>query len=61
MPAPADPTVFQENGVAAGELDIERLATGNGSALGEPTSLDGAVPTIAWEAQEEASEAPPAP
>ncbi len=61
MPAPADPTVVQENGVAAGELDFEELATGNGSALGEPTSVDGAVPTIAGQAQEEASEAPPAP
>lgn len=61
MPAPADPTVVQENGVAAGELDFEELATGNGSALGEPTSVDGSVPTIAGQAQEEASEAPPAP
>jgi hypothetical protein len=41
MLATSDPTVIQENGAAAPELDFEEVATGNGSALGEPTSLDG--------------------
>ena len=61
MPAPSDPTVVQENGVAAAELDFEELATGNGSAFGEPTSGNGAVPTTSELAEEEAPEAPPAP
>ena len=61
MPAPSDPTVVQENGVAAAELDFEELATGNGSAFGEPTSGNGAVPTTSELAEEDAPEAPPAP
>jgi hypothetical protein len=60
MPATSDPTVIQENGAAAPELDFEELATGNGSALGEPTSLDGAAPAAADE-PDEVQEAPPAP
>jgi hypothetical protein len=61
MPATSDPTVIQENGAAAPELDFEELATGNGSALGEPTSLDGVAVPAALDEAEEVQEAPPAP